>query len=143
MPADPYFLSTDVIWAYTKSFNGGMMNLQNFGANLLLQTLTGNYSAAIVQDIGPIQIKYPDEDKPYNNAIPVVFSYVYYFSMIPFFLYFSHTIVTEKESGVRARILSHGMSSAVYFLSWQLATTIVNFFISLAICVPLYISVMS
>ena len=80
--------------------------------------MTQDFDAQIIQTVGPIQIKYPREDKPYNNAIPVVFSYVYYFSMIPFFLYFSHTIVTEKESGVRARILSHGMSSTVYFLSW-------------------------
>ena len=143
LPADPLFLTADFVWAYAKAMNGGMQNLQNIGANLLLQYLSGDYEAMIVNDIGPMKIKYPREDKPYNNAIPLVFATCYFFGMVPFFLYFSHSIVTEKESGIRDKIQALGTSQLIHFVSWQLTMTLVNFIITLSIIVPLKITVMT
>ena len=72
-PAASLEFRIEHLFAYAKSANSGMQNLLNIGANLLLQHLTDDPEAEIIQNAGIIPIKPPNMEKQYNAFIPSVF----------------------------------------------------------------------
>jgi hypothetical protein len=109
----------------------GFAYLQNWAANTVLRSLTGNEAAQIATMTVPMRRTPAWEDR----MAGVLYFCLHYFLMlmfIPMVYRVTYRLVKEKELGTKDMMHMMGMSTISYWLSWAAYFTVINTLLSTA-----------